>query len=211
MSHAVPEVHCEQHHPVLAVRDVEQAVQFYTTRLGFEQGFLWGDPPLAAGVNLGQVSIHLVPGDPQPGCSVYFVIDDADALYAFHQAQGIEIAKPIANRPWGLRDYTVRDQDGYELVFGHRLPVTEPALEIERVDVPLRLEKRLAALLHDLAEHKQMSLSGCIEEALLHTLEPTRDGVASPHTKRTLAYIEKLKQQHGIDYDAHACYQFVEK
>jgi len=34
--------------------------------------------------------------------------------------------------------------------------------------------------------------------------------VASPHTKRDLKYIQKLKAKHGIDYDSHASYRFVE-
>ena len=95
---------------------------------------------------------------------------------------------------------------GYELSFGHRLFNAEPPLEIERVDVPVRLERRLAALLHDLAAHKRMSLSSCLEETLLHTLE----GVG-PHTKSTLRHIQELRRKHGIDYDSHAGYRFVER
>jgi hypothetical protein len=72
--------------------------------------------------------------------------------------------------------------------------------------VPVRLEKRLAALLLDLAEYKRMSLSSCLEETLLHTLE----GVG-PHTKTDLKHIQQLKQKHGIDYDSHASYRFVER
>jgi hypothetical protein len=79
------------------------------------------------------------------------------------------------------------------------------------VDVPVRLEKRLAAALHDLAAHKRMSLSSCLEETLLHTFEPFGDGVASPHTKSDLRYIQELKKKHGIDYDSHASYRFVER
>jgi len=79
------------------------------------------------------------------------------------------------------------------------------------VDVPVRLEKRLAALLHDLAEHKHMSLNSCLEEILLHTNEPLGDGVASPHTRGQLTYIQELKKKHGIDYDSHASYRFVEE
>src|SRR5438874_1147647 len=75
---------------------------------------------------------------------------------------------------------------------------------IERVDVPVRLEKRLAALLHDLAAKKRLSLSSALEEILLHT----NDGVG-PHTKRQLEYIAELKRKHGIDYDTHASYRFV--
>jgi hypothetical protein len=77
--------------------------------------------------------------------------------------------------------------------------------------VPVRLEKRLAALLHDLAEHKRMSLTSCLEEILLHTNEPLGDGVASPHTRGDLRFIQELKQKHGIDYDSHASYRFVER
>jgi hypothetical protein len=60
------------------------------------------------------------------------------------------------------------------------------------------------------AEHKHMSVSSCLEETLLHTFEPLGDSVASPHTKRTLRYIQELKARHGIDYDCHGSYRFVE-
>ena len=207
-----PHVDCEMLHPGLPVADVVAAAEFYATKLGFTLAFTWGDPPEMAGVNLGDVSVHLMQGQPNPnGVAVYFVVDDADELYEFHRANGVEIIDPPADRPWGLRDYRVRDLHGYELGFGHRLLETSPPLEIERVDVAVRLEKRLAALLRDLAEHKGMTVSSCLEETLLHTFEPLADGVASPHTARTLRYIRELKKKHGIDYDCHASYRFVER
>jgi catechol 2,3-dioxygenase-like lactoylglutathione lyase family enzyme len=208
---ATPQIDCEQHHASLSVTDVQAAADFYTTQLGFRLGFTWGDPPTIAGVNLGQVQIFLEQGTPCPqGCSVYFVIGDADELYEIQRARGVEIVAPPADRPWGLRDYKVRDLYGYVLTFGHHLLNVGPPIEVERVDVPMRLEKRLAALLYDLAEHKHMSVSSCLEETLLHTFEPLGDSVASPHTKRTLRYIQELKAKHGIDYDCHGSYRFVE-
>lgn len=84
-------------------------------------------------------------------------------------------------------------------------------MEIERVDVPVRLEKRLAAVLEDLAAFKRMTVSRCLEETLLHTFEPVGDGVASPHTRADLRRIQELKKTHGLDYDAHASYRFVER
>ena len=136
----------------------------------------------------------------------HFVVGDADQLYEFHRGQGVEIAQPIGDRPYGLRDYAVRDLYGYYLVFGHPLLNAGEPVKIERVDVPVRLEKRLAALLQDLAEHKRMTVNSCLEEMLLHTNE----GVG-PHTKTTLRYIQELKKKHGIDYDCHASYRFVEE
>lgn len=202
---------CEQHHACMAVKDVRAAVEFYTRKLGFKSGFVEGDPPRFAGVNLDRVQIFLKRGTPSPkGCSVYFVVSDADELHAFHRSNGVEIVQAIDDRPYELRDYTVRDLAGYRLTFGHRLLSAGPPLLIERVDVPVRLEKRLAALLDDLAIHKRMSVASCLEEILLHTCEPLGDGVASPHTKKTLKHIQTLKKKHGIDYDTHASYRFVE-
>lgn len=207
-----PQVDCERQHPSLAVRDVRAAVDFYTTKLGFTLGFTWGDPPDIAGVNLGKVQMFLERGTPNPaGCSVYFVVGDADELHEFHRAGGVEVVVPPDDRLYGLRDYRVRDLHGYELSFGHYIYNMEDPLPIERVDVPVRLEKRLAALLEDLARHKRMSLSSCLEEILLHTNEPLGDGVASPHTAGQLRYIQQLKVKHGIDYDSHASYRFVER
>ena len=207
MTQAAPDIECEQHFPTLAVGDVQAAVDFYTTKLGFRLGFTWGDPPTFAGVTLGHVEIHLALGTPDPkGCSVSFLVEDADELYEFHRTNDVDIVEPPGDRLYGLRDYRVRDLYGYGLGFGHHLFNLGPPVEIERIDVPVRLEKRLAALLGDLAERKHMSMSSCLEETLLHTLE----GVG-PHTKSDLEYIEKLKQKHGIDYDSHASYRFHER
>jgi catechol 2,3-dioxygenase-like lactoylglutathione lyase family enzyme len=217
---SVPQVDCEQLHPGLAVSDVLAAVEFYTKKLGFRLAFTWGEPPTFAGVNLGHVQVFLQQGTPNPkGSSIYFALGCGDAsagsgtdeLYEYHRTNGIEIVHPPADREYGIRDYTVRDLYGYNLTFGQHLLNAGPPLEIERVDVTVRLEKRLAALLRDLAEHKHMDVNQCLEEMLLHTCEPLGDGVASPHTKKTLGYIQELKKKHGIDYDCHASYRFVEK
>jgi catechol 2,3-dioxygenase-like lactoylglutathione lyase family enzyme len=204
---AAPFVECEQIHAGVTVSDIPAAVDFYTTRLGFAPGFTWGDPPTFAGVNLGKVQMFLQKGTPEPkGCAVYFLVGDADVLYEFHRANGVDVAMEIGDREYGIRDYVVRDLHGYYLTFGHHLFNTGPSIAIDRVDVPVRLEKRLAALLQDLATHKRMSVNSCLEEMLLHTNE----GVG-PHTQTTLRYIQELKQKHGIDYDSHASYRFVEK
>lgn len=208
---APPRIDCEQLHPGFPVSDVLAAVDFYTSKLGFTLGFTWGDPPAMAGVNLGGVSIHLSRGTPNPaGASVYFVVGDTDALYEFHRANGVEIVEPPEDREYGMRDYGVRDLYGYELGFGQPIYNLGPPIPIERVGVPVRLEKRLAALLHDLAAHKRMSVDSLLEEILLHTNEPLGDGVASPHTQAQLRYIQQLKAKHGIDYDSHASYRWVE-
>ncbi|HEU5219950.1 MAG TPA: VOC family protein [Gemmatimonadales bacterium] len=206
-------VECEMMHPSLFVPDVEAAVEFYTTRLGFWMSFAWGEPPTIAGVNLDRIQMFLAKGTPAPtGCRVYFVVGDVDALYAFHRQNGAEILAPPTDQHYGLRDYEIKDLNGYTLGFGQRLWQAEPKLDVERVDVPVRLEKRRAAVLTDLAAAKRMTVGECLEETLLHTFEPLDGGgVASPHSRTDFARIKDLKTKHGLDYDCHASYRFTEK
>ena len=208
---APPQVDCERLHPGLPVPDVLAAADYYTGRLGFTLAFTWGDPATIAGVNLGDVQVFLQRGTPASGSAVYFVVGDADELYALHRANGVDIVEELADRPYGLRDYRVRDPHGHLLSFGHYIYTVGDPLPVERVDLTVRLERRLAALLHDLAAHKRMTVGGLLEEILLHTNEPLGDGVASPHTKAQLRHIQHLKRKHGIDYDSHASYRWVEK
>lgn len=204
---APPFVECDQMHALVVVADIPAAVAFYTENLGFRLAFTWGEPPTFAGVNLGRMQMFLQKGTPEPkGGSVSFLVGDVDQLYAFHLANGVEIAEEIGDRDYGIRDYLVRDLHGYQLSFGQHIYTVGPRIPIERVDVPVRLEKRLAALLEDLAAHKHMTVSSCLEEILLHT----NDGVG-PHTQSTLRYIQELKARHGIDYDSHGSYRFEEQ
>ncbi len=216
MPNPIPKVDCERLHPVLRVKNVPEAVEFYTTRLGFTLGFTWpeGAAPTYAGVNLGDVQVFLDEGEPNAGgLEICFVVSNADELCEAQRANGVEILEEPGDRPYGLRDYSAKDLHGYRLTFGHYIYTAGEPIVIERVDVPVRLEKRLAALLTDLAAYKHMSLSSCLEEILLHTNEQLGDtgGVPSPHTKAQLRYIQELKKKHGIDYDSHGSYRFVER
>jgi len=202
-----PTIECSQQHASVFVRDLSAAIEFYTQKLGFVLAFKWGEPPTFAGVNLDRTQIFLdqaYPPNPS-GCCLFFNVDDVDVLYEFHRANGVDIANEIGDRPWHIRDYTVRDLNGYHIVFGQHLLNAGDPIKVERIDLTVRIEKRLAALLEDLALHRRMTVSSCLEEILLHT----NDGVG-PHTKSTLRFIQDLKRKHGIDYDTHASYRFSE-
>lgn len=91
-------------------------------RLGFWLAYSEGTPPTFAGVNLGKVQLFLEHGTPSPGgCALSFVVGNADELCALHKSRGVEIIEPPDDRSYRLRDYTVLDESGYRLTFGHRL------------------------------------------------------------------------------------------
>lgn len=199
--------------PVLYVRDFQEAMVYYTEKLLFERLWDWGDPPDFGAVRLGKVEIFFCQGGQgAPGSWLCIFLDDVDGYYTRIRQLGAEVIEPPRNMPWGMREMQVRDPNQHILRFGHGIPAREPKLPVERVKVEARIEKRLAALLEDLAKHKGMTLGETLEETLLHTFEPVdRGGVASPHTTGTLALIQELKTRHGIDYETHASYRFVER
>ena len=90
-------VECDQLHAGLAVTDVPAAIDFYTKKLGFFLAFTDGDPVDFAGVNLGHVQIFLQKGEPDPkGCTVWFLVDSADELFALHDGQAERRLHPRA-------------------------------------------------------------------------------------------------------------------
>jgi uncharacterized glyoxalase superfamily protein PhnB len=42
-------------------------------------------------------------------------VKDIDRVYHQHQASGAEIVEPLGTRPWGIRQYVVRDPNGYHV------------------------------------------------------------------------------------------------
>ena len=135
-SRTKPQVDCRRLHPVVSVLNIPDAVSFYTDKLGFSPGFTWGDPPEFAGVNLGEVSIHLAKGTPNPnGSAVNFVVEDADTLFEFQRSNGIEIIQPPQDQQYGLRYFSVRDLHGHVLSFGHYIYHVGPPVKIKRTEV----------------------------------------------------------------------------
>ncbi len=90
---------------------------------------------------------------------------------------------------------------------------TEPVF-VERVQLGIRMEKRMVKVLKGLAEFDGISLGQLLEKIVLHSFEPLEgeegEWCASPHSKRALAAIADLKRVYGMDYDTHATRVFGE-
>jgi hypothetical protein len=88
-------------------------------------------------------------------------------------------------------------------------------VNVERVQLGVRMEKRMVKVLKGLAEFEGISLGQLLEKIVLHSFEavPGEEGemAASPHGKRALAAVADLKRIYGLDYDTHATREFDEK
>jgi uncharacterized glyoxalase superfamily protein PhnB len=104
---------------VLHVKDMAAALAYYRDRLGFAVTFGWEDPPRYLCLCLGDCAIHLNAYTPPAAPShVAIFCKGIDALYDRLIARGVAIAVPIADRPYGMRDFSVDDPDGHRLDFG---------------------------------------------------------------------------------------------
>ncbi len=107
---------------VFAVPDVVSTAEYYERVLGFSTPWIWreDDVPTFGCVRRDDVEVFLSrrPAATPEGLSHCFSVSDALATYAEHLERGAEIVSPIQDHPWGLREYTLRDLNGYHLRFG---------------------------------------------------------------------------------------------
>jgi predicted enzyme related to lactoylglutathione lyase len=98
--------------PELPVSDVEQAQAYYRDVLGFTIAWLDSSKDIGA-VSRGPVAIFFRRRQPPFEPAVHWVFaPDVDATHAELRSSGANIVEPIADKPWGLRQFTIEDQDG---------------------------------------------------------------------------------------------------
>jgi catechol 2,3-dioxygenase-like lactoylglutathione lyase family enzyme len=114
--------------PILPSRSLPATLAFYA-RLGFD-GEILGAADDYAILTRGALELHffmhatLNPAESWAGC--YLRVADVDSLYqAFAAAglprQGIPRMDLLANKPWGMREFAVVDDDGNLLRVGQVL------------------------------------------------------------------------------------------
>jgi uncharacterized glyoxalase superfamily protein PhnB len=113
----------------LAVRNMKKTIQFYRDSLGFKMGmaFLDADNPEYADLSKDGMVLMLIPaknvgiGAKEKlgiGVNLYMQIDgDIDEYYSELKSRGVKVVADIKDEPYGIRDFTVEDINGYKLTF----------------------------------------------------------------------------------------------
>ena len=104
--------------PIITVPDVAATAAFYRNTLGFktdsgtetaDYGVVWRD----------NAAVHFAKGDTRPaGVRIFFWVKDVNALYEQVVARGATVVVPIDTRSYGVRDFSIRDPNGVEVVLG---------------------------------------------------------------------------------------------
>ncbi|MCP4903135.1 MAG: hypothetical protein GY906_39745 [bacterium] len=113
--------------PQFKVKDVADAVAFYSTALGFEVDYFSGDPPSYAVVFRDEVYVHLCSGDDWakglgPSAAFIAVKGIAELWEHVEEFADIEMIYPLDDRDYGdevrFSDFAIADLDGNILRIG---------------------------------------------------------------------------------------------
>jgi catechol 2,3-dioxygenase-like lactoylglutathione lyase family enzyme len=118
--------------PILNVSDLAASVAWFE-KLGWTKGWDWGTPPFFGGVCSGACEIFLCQGAQggrgnggvkmtfgpdgderaDKGVWISIWVDDVDLVHQRCVAQGLDVAWPPTDMPWGVREMHVRHPDGH--------------------------------------------------------------------------------------------------
>jgi len=180
---------------ILAVSDVRATVAFYRDVLGFTEEWLWSGgsddgTPTFGGVRCGQAHIMFsLQPQLQPkieGHTHWLRVEDAQGMYERHKSAGAQIVREIENKPWGFREYTVRDPNGYHLRIAGPINYVRPSTGADTLPAHIRIELRKPTLEEYVALTKSVGWNvdePRMPDALEHSLfgvvaTDTRDGQA---------------------------------
>ena len=123
--------------PTLTVKDVDASLEFYSRNLGLPRDLAEKDDEgltFLGSVEVGDTVIMFessgsnVTLDTDHGAKSRVTLtvclsgdDDIDAMYQRLLASDVRVCSPIGNRPWGNRDFTVLDPDGYHVVIAQQI------------------------------------------------------------------------------------------
>ena len=111
--------------PMLAVRDIRGAVEFYKNALGFTVRSVMDGPegPLHAELRLRETTLMLSPESRQQHnlsagtigntpATLYLLVDDVDSVFNRAVAAGAKVTMPVADMFWGDRCGQFSDPEG---------------------------------------------------------------------------------------------------
>jgi uncharacterized glyoxalase superfamily protein PhnB len=108
---------------VLAVKDLKVETEYYIDKLGFDRNFkVPGWEFLSFGdfkVMLGECSDEMTARE--TGNHSWFahaLVENVDDVYQEFIGRGAKILSPIADKSWGIREFSVVTPDGHRIVFG---------------------------------------------------------------------------------------------
>jgi uncharacterized glyoxalase superfamily protein PhnB len=112
--------------PHLPVKDVRETVKWYVENLGFGEEWYYNDPVTDGGCRRDEMrvlfgvssSTFRTPED----LSLILFVDNVDEVYLEIQQRGLPVISPLKTYDYGIREFSIRDCNGYILRFSESVP-----------------------------------------------------------------------------------------
>ena len=103
--------------PEFPVADLAHSLTYYQQQLGFEIALAIGSD--YAIVERDGIAIHLFQQDSAPSTpvAIHIFADDLEGLHMELLGRGAYVLQGIERKPWGNRDFRVRDESGNQIKF----------------------------------------------------------------------------------------------
>src|ERR1700694_2732383 len=153
----------------ICVSNFEQSIQWFENVLGFR--VVARDADEYAELSRGETFIQLatdkapyweserprllLPGQRGSGVEIVLLVDNVEAVYRQAQSARADIARPLADYPWHMRQFWVRHPDGYLIRPAQRLLSVNPT--VYRRQVADAFEQETPRIRETLLQVKQMA------------------------------------------------------
>ena len=104
--------------PQLPVPDIREAQAYYRDVLGFKIAWIYREEYGAVYHGATEIFFSKEEGEIRP-CWNFVRVENADALLAIYREAGVKIVEEIASHPWGMREFTIEDNNGHRFRIGH--------------------------------------------------------------------------------------------
>ena len=104
--------------PELPVADVRATQAYYRDVLGFRIAWVYEEEYGAVYQGKTEIFLRREPG-PIERCCVFVRVADADRVLAAYREREAKIVAEIASQPWGMREFTVEENNGHRFRIGH--------------------------------------------------------------------------------------------
>lgn len=112
--------------PELPVADVRATQAYYRDVLGFRIAWIYEESYGAVYNGKTELFLRRESG-PIERCCVFVRVANADSVLSTYRERGVKIVAEIASQPWGMREFTIEENNGHRFRIGHSAGPVRPS------------------------------------------------------------------------------------
>jgi uncharacterized glyoxalase superfamily protein PhnB len=107
--------------PFMPVRNLQETIDYYRDKLGFYNEWFWKNMDAGIARDNMRLLFNYAPdhvdmiNTQDKHFEVMWFVDNVNEIYQEYKEKDVTIASELEDKPWGVREFTVLDINGYYL------------------------------------------------------------------------------------------------